>query len=332
MVTPQPGRAGAAEQVAANAFRIACPFGDGGVVHVYYVDAPEPALVDTGVRASASEVIAPALAAIGRSLAGVRHIFNTHGHWDHMGGNGAVRAIAKDAKTYVARADEHLLQSVEAHWRGYSSYPARILKQDAAIEALKTSMAANIDAPTPIDVYVTDGAAYTLGDDVWLRAIATPGHSHGSTSYLLEGAGLLFTGDGVQGLGSRPGQLPLVFEDSQAYRATIAKLAETPLEALCMGHSFCGLASEAGRDPVRRGNAARAYLEESGEAAKAVEEALRSAIRSVNPADFIAVAKTTLAALQKPLGIELDADGLSARSIATLHAFYRELTGAPKPS
>jgi hypothetical protein len=32
------------------------------------------------------------------------------------------------------------------------------------------------------------------------------------------------------------------------------------------------------------------------------------------------------------MGIELDETGLSTRSLATLHAFYRELTGAPVPA
>ena len=41
---------------------IPCPFGlTGGIVYVYYIDAPEPALVDTGVAASPETIIEPAL-------------------------------------------------------------------------------------------------------------------------------------------------------------------------------------------------------------------------------------------------------------------------------
>ena len=57
-----------AEQIFADVYRLDCPFGDGGLVHVYYLHAPEPALVDTGVTASATEVIRPALAARGFAL------------------------------------------------------------------------------------------------------------------------------------------------------------------------------------------------------------------------------------------------------------------------
>ncbi|MGH2350614.1 MAG: MBL fold metallo-hydrolase [Chloroflexota bacterium] len=321
-----------AEQVLPRVYRIDCPFGDGGIVHVYYLDAAEPALIDTGIRQSVRDVIEPALALAGFALGDVRHIFNTHGHWDHMGGNGAARASASQARTYLHPADHYLLEDVERHVHGYVTYPARLLNDEAALAQLTTTLRRSIDCPTPVDVAVGDGDRFDLGAGAHLRAVHTPGHSRGSTSYLLEGANALFTGDGVQGLGSRPGQLPLVFDDSQGYRATLVKLAALPVEALCMGHSFCGLSAESGRDPVRRGSAARTFLEESGEAAKAVEEAMRSVLQTRGDAGFLPTARATLAPLAHPLGLELDESGLSIRCLATLHAFYRELTGAPLPA
>lgn len=331
----------AAEEVLPRVYRIACPFGDGGIVHVYYLDAPEPALIDTGVARSPGEVIGPALAGAGFALGDVRHIFNTHGHWDHMGGNEAVRAFATGARTYVNAEDAYLLQDVERHVHGYVSYPQRILGDAVGLEAMAVTLRRSIGTPTPVDVAVEDGATYRLGGGVRLRAIHTPGHSWGSTSYLMEveggaptganAGGALFTGDGVQGLGSRPGQLPLVFDDSQAYRATLVKLSEVAFQALCLGHSFCGLSPASGRDPVRRGGAARTFLQESGEGAKAVEEAMRSVLNTEGSTGFLPTARATLGRLAEPLALELDDGGLSARSLATLHAFYRELTGAPLP-
>jgi glyoxylase-like metal-dependent hydrolase (beta-lactamase superfamily II) len=320
-----------AEQIFPDVYRLDCPFGDGGLVHVYYLHAPEPALVDTGVTASATEVIQPALAARGFALEDVRHIFNTHGHWDHMGGNGAVRAIATGAKTYVHAADVHLLASMDAQTGGYTTYPMRLLGDRDALATQQEMLRRSIQCPTPVDVRVEDGQTFDLGGGVRLRAIFTPGHSLGSTSYLLDGTNALFTGDGIQGLGSRPGQLPLVFEDSRAYRGSIARVADLHPAALCMGHAFCGLRPEGGRDPVRRGAAAQAYLEESGEAAKAVEEAMRSVLRDAPRDDFLAVARAVFARIAGPLGVELDAQGLSVRSLATVHAFYREQTGAAFP-
>ena len=50
---------------------IACPFGPAGTVYVYYIDAPEPALIDVGVAGSPEGAIEPALAAQGIKLADV---------------------------------------------------------------------------------------------------------------------------------------------------------------------------------------------------------------------------------------------------------------------
>lgn len=320
------------EQVLPGIYRIGCPFGDGGIVHVYYLDAPEPAIIDTGVSSSPPGTIQPALAAAGFDAREIRSLFNTHGHWDHMGGNAALRALAPHTRTYAHAADAPLFASLEAHLGGYTTYPARLLGDRDALARQQAQLRAGISVPTPVEVPVKDGQVISLGGDWHLRVVHTPGHSLGSTSYLLEHAGALFTGDSLQGLGSRPGQLPLVFDDSRAYRATIVHLSEVPFEVLCLGHSFCGLTEESGRDPVRRGAGARRFLEESGEAAKAIEEAMRSAVAERPGAGFLELARTVLATLAAPLGLELDAAGLNVRSLATLHAFYRELTGAPLPA
>jgi hydroxyacylglutathione hydrolase len=333
--SPPPAPA-VAEPALPGVYRIACPFGQDSIVHVYYVDAPQPALIDSGVMRSPGEVIGPALQRAGFSLEAVRHLFNTHGHWDHMGGNVRVRAAAPGCRTYAHQEDAYLLADVERHVGGYSTYQHRLLDDAPGREAQAAMLRRSVGTPAPIDEPVVDGALYGLGGGTSLRALHTPGHSRGSTSYLLEGAlgaGALFTGDGVQGLGSRPGQLPLIFDDSHAYRATIARLSGVPFSALCLGHSFCGLDPESGRDPVRQGEAARTYLEESGEAAKAVEEAMRSVLAGgrAGERDFLSVARATLQRVAGPLGVELDRQGLSPRSVVTLHAFFRELTGAPLP-
>ncbi len=149
-------------------------------------------------------------------------------------------------------------------------------------------------------------------------------------SYFLEDAKTLFTGDAIQGLCGGVGRLPLVFDDSRAYRATIARVAGLSPVRLCLGHAFTGLPGGTEASPVREGAGARQFLEESGQAAKAVEETMRRVIAS-GDGGFVAVARTVLNRLVADLGVAIDDQGLNRRSIATLHAFYRELTGSPPP-
>src|SRR3954452_6868121 len=96
---------------------VPCQFGQaGGTVYVYYIDAPQPALVDTGVAASPSGTIEPALNALGLSLKNVRWILATHGHWDHIGGAHAARGMAAEGVQVAIHADDApLLRSRRAH-------------------------------------------------------------------------------------------------------------------------------------------------------------------------------------------------------------------------
>ncbi|MFD7730348.1 MBL fold metallo-hydrolase, partial [Kitasatospora phosalacinea] len=91
------------------------PWGRFGL-YSFFVDAPEPAIVDTGIATSPAEGMAPALAALGRRIEDVRWILLTHGHIDHVGGAHALRELTGGrAKVVVHRADAPFLRSRRAH-------------------------------------------------------------------------------------------------------------------------------------------------------------------------------------------------------------------------
>jgi len=91
------------------------PWGRFGL-YSYFIDAPEPAIVDTGITSSPEGGMAPAIERIGRRIEDVKWILLTHGHIDHMGGAHALWELTgRKAEVVLHRADAHLLRSRQEH-------------------------------------------------------------------------------------------------------------------------------------------------------------------------------------------------------------------------
>ena len=98
---------------------IASPWGRFSL-YTFFIDAPEPAIVDTGIANSPAEGMAPALEKLGRRIEDVRWILLTHGHIDHMGGAHALwEMTGRRAKVVIHADDAHLLRSRRAHVQHY---------------------------------------------------------------------------------------------------------------------------------------------------------------------------------------------------------------------
>lgn len=97
----------------------------------------------------------------------VKYIFNTHGHWDHIGANAQLQA-ATNAPLYIHEADgDMLLQS-------------------------RNAMGGKMN-PSKADAFYGDGDEFKMGKYTW-KVLATPGHTRGGVSLLLDDL-LVVTGD-----------------------------------------------------------------------------------------------------------------------------------------
>lgn len=217
------------------------PWGRFGL-YSYFIDAPEPAIVDTGIASSPAEGLLPALQQLGRSIEDVRWILLTHGHIDHLGGAQALHDLTGGkAKVVIHEADAPLLRSRQAHVDEYVQGRSRYLNApDGAQQQAQTAQAV-ISGELEPAVLVRGGETLSLGGDVRVKVHAVPGHTPGSVAYQLDDA--VFAGDAVQihGAANRfPG-----YTDPDAYRSSLAYLRdEVRPERLYLGHPYRGADGE----------------------------------------------------------------------------------------
>lgn len=230
-----------------------------------------------------------ALAAHGLRLEDVRYVVNTHGHWDHIGGDATLKE--RGASIALHAADAPLLRRREAHLAGYWGERSHLAGRPA--EAARAVLLEHIAGEVEPDRELADGDAIDLGGGMRLNVVHVPGHSAGSIALWWESEALAFVGDAVQGGGTAGTRCPF-YVDPAAYRASLGRLASLRLRTLHGGHDFRW--GEVG--PIAEGEAAVTQALRRSEDAEAL---LRSAAeRSFDPREA-----TGDAALARSLGWDL---------------------------
>ncbi|MBE6463768.1 MAG: MBL fold metallo-hydrolase [Eggerthellaceae bacterium] len=147
-------------------------------------------------------------------------IFVTHAHYDHIGALAALRA-ATGAPVYASAAEEPLINGSNPSWNSRHGVE-----------------------PCPVDYVVSDGDVLAIGNMMW-KAMITPGHSQGSTCFLLENvracgvedssASILVSGDTL--FEGTIGRTDFEGGDFQAMRRSLARLAALQDETIVLpGH------------------------------------------------------------------------------------------------
>ncbi len=203
--------------------------GDFGLSHycdcnVYLlVGGDECALVDAGAGIGTDVVIDNIRSVIG-DLSRLRYVLLTHAHADHAGGIHALKQ-ATGVRVVASRVESELLAHGTPDETGLTQavrggiYPAGYTFTNV-----------------PGDIVVESGEALAVGR-LNVVALVTPGHTLGSTCYLVTGAGdpMLFSGDevswgGLMRLINMPGS------DLDDYRQGVQVLANRGIQALFPSH------------------------------------------------------------------------------------------------
>lgn len=204
-------------------------FGMSQVNSPYIIDAPAPAIVDTGPEAGGAAVL-DALEACGIAPDEVEYIFPTHAHLDHAGGAGYLVAACEAA-------------TVVCHEKGIE-----YLTNDKKLEQLTDAVEKAIGVPEPygnpkvIDrercEAVSGGETFDLGDRS-LEVIDAPGHAPHQYCLYDTTSEMLFTADanGMQfpDVGHRPTTPPSNFDLEQTLD-TVERLLKFDPNTLLYAH------------------------------------------------------------------------------------------------
>lgn len=180
--------------------------------HTYLIDAGADALVlvDPGLTSNFDAIVAR-VEQLGYSRKRIRWVLNTHAHFDHSMADGMFQKLG--AQILIGTADADAVE------RGTRVTAGFMLPADIGATYPRTR----------IDWRVADGEELHLGNKIF-HAIHTPGHTEGSTCFLLqiEGRNLLFSGDTLL-YDHRLGAQVTAYADNQAYVGSLRKLARFTL-------------------------------------------------------------------------------------------------------
>lgn len=201
--------------------------GDLGPAAAYVVETSEGlVLIDAGLDSDARQLKSQ-ISKLKLDVKRLRAIFLTHVHGDHCGGAELLRSET-GATIYAGKSDTQILRVGAPYEAFFSTF----------------KMPNHSPHPTTVDVALEGDEVISFGD-FRVRVLDTPGHTLGSTCYLMERGGrrVLFSGDVIMRLAEKPlgtysAYLPPRYRgDARSYLVSLQKLRALPAPDLVLpGH------------------------------------------------------------------------------------------------
>ncbi len=169
-----------------------------GPVNVYLITEPQPVLVDTGTRTEeAEQLLERLLAQAGLRVEQLKKIVVTHGHLDHYG-LAQTLAERSGAPVYAPALDEIHFR----HRRSLNGFYRAMMEQAGVPTEVERKIgeqwAAFQNLARPLETYrpIEQLGPLRCGP-IEFQAVATPGHTRGSTSFFDAARRILLSSDTV---------------------------------------------------------------------------------------------------------------------------------------
>jgi glyoxylase-like metal-dependent hydrolase (beta-lactamase superfamily II) len=198
-------------------------------------DGDRFALVDPGIRSTLAATLDAGVREAGFEPSKADLLLATHGHPDHSGGQSSWAGTAPLARIAAPLADTPWVESFDHQWTQFwDDYPGTLDLSGTR------DFLAGLCVPEPrVGIFLRDGDSVAVGGRV-IDVIETRGHTWGHCALFDRTSRALFTGDAVQGRGTRSsdGQsvfAPLYVNVADA-RWGLSRLLDVPFASLCPAH------------------------------------------------------------------------------------------------
>lgn len=238
--------AGATELIAPGTFAVNAPFWGYPNIVYFLESGGKWALIDTGVSETPKESIGPFLEAHG-GFESLELVLGTHGHVDHVGGNGWVKERAPNARFALGTLDTAWAEDFDRHYCQLYEYgfPGP-WKPDTATEAF---VRAACGEPVAIDYPLLGGETLRFGAGREITTLHLGAHTPGQMLYIDQLGGSVFSGDAVQLMGVFNSQTKIrdfpMYRTVGDYLSSLEKIRTALLDRLCTAHAGVYSVSEA---------------------------------------------------------------------------------------
>lgn len=145
-----------------------------------------------------------------KDMKDVNRIVNTHGHFDHIGGNG----YFLNAKVAIHKGDAEIIEKADEDLAAADFFGGKL-------------------HPRQVDWKLENGEVIETGP-YKLEVVHSPGHTHGSVCLFDKAKGLLFTGDVIFKNGI--GRTDFANSDPNLMVSTLERLKSLPVKQVLPGH------------------------------------------------------------------------------------------------